>query len=142
MPEKNVKLLKDTLEFIKANPKLHDQGDWVQVDEDNLEACDTPMCFAGHAALLAGGTFDKELFAYNWEWDVDPNTGEHVDAYVAEDAIHVSTFAARKLGLSETESSYLFYGGRSGREIENAVNAFCNGYTVDFNENFYKKESN
>lgn len=142
MPEKNVQLLKDTLDWIKANPKLHDQGDWVQIDEDSLEACETPMCFAGHAALLAGGQFDKDKFAYDWDWNLDLETGEHV--YVDDDnenMVHVSTYASHKLGLNDTESSYLFYGGRSAQEIENAVNAFCDGYTVDFDDKFYKEEN-
>lgn len=137
---KNIKLLQDTLQFIKMNPQLHDQGDWVQVDEDNLETCDTPMCFAGHAALLSGGTFDKEIWEEEWDWNVDYDTGKHV-SYYAENGAHVSTFAADRLGLNEEERVYLFAGTRSGEELEEAVQKFSEGYTVDFDGNFVKEKN-
>lgn len=142
--EKNIKLLNETLAFIKANPALHNQGDWVEVDENNIEACDTPMCFAGHAALLSGATFDKEIYTEDWEWTVHPETGEHIsyddDMYNGGVGMHVSNYAARKLGLNSNEASYLFFASRSGEELEEAVHKFSEGYSVDEFGDFYKKE--
>lgn len=76
MAEKNLKLLRETLEFIKKNPARHNQGAWVAATDDDTgdvvnELCETSMCFAGHAALLAGGTFDIKVYAVDFEWNVD-----------------------------------------------------------------------
>lgn len=137
---KNVKLLNDTLDFIKSNPKLHHQGDWVEAGENEAEyqACDTTMCFAGHAALIAGGTFDKDIWFGEFEWEVNEETGKHTGYYEDDDLVHVSTFAASKLGLNDSERSYLFDSARTIQEIEEAVRLFGQGYTVDFYGNFFK----
>lgn len=42
---KNVKLLNETMDRIKANPQTHDQGVWAHFEE---ETCETFMCSAGH----------------------------------------------------------------------------------------------
>lgn len=137
--EKNVKLLQDTLDFIKTNPKNYNQGDWVEAGESADEVCETTMCFAGHAALLAGATFDKDIWFDEFEWQVDFETGKHGN-YYDDDLVHVSTYAASKLGLNANEHSYLFSSERSIQEIEQAVRLFSEGFTVDFNGDFYKKE--
>lgn len=48
MTTPNVPLLKRTLAHIKANPSGWNQDNW---------RCGTGMCFAGRAAILAGGTW-------------------------------------------------------------------------------------
>lgn len=141
--EKNIKLLNETLDFIKTNPKLHHQGDWVEAGQTEAEyqACETTMCFAGHAALLAGGTFDKTIWFDEFEWEVDEETGQH-KGYADDDdsLIHVSTFAAEKLGLNDDERCYLFDSSRTIQDIEKAVRLFGEGWTVSWNGDFYKKD--
>lgn len=158
---KNVKLLKDTLDWIKFNPKTHDQGNWGHYDE---EACETTMCFAGHAAILAGGTFNKDIYREEDEWHVDKETGKHVetqyreydddndtwdydDSDLVDGIVHVADFAARVLGLSDDERTYLFSGSRSLAEIEEAVEKFCDGYSYTWNRKtnewgFVKEDNN
>lgn len=153
MMEKNVELLNATMDWIKANPKLHDQGDWV---EPGNEACETTMCFAGHATILAGGTFDRKIYERDYDWTVDAETGQHQERRVyslgcgccdetVENQTHVANFAAKKLGLNPDEQAYLFHGGRSLEELEEAVKKFSEGYTVDWDWDdgvwkFLKKE--
>jgi hypothetical protein len=135
---KNVTLLNATMNLIKANPQLHDQGMWV-------DPCATTMCFAGHAAVLAGATFDKEIWANQEDWDVDPKTGQHVNPYEydgGEDEenwpIHVAEFAMNKLGLTWEERDYLFNQSRTREQLEQAVSKFSEGYSCDRHGNFFK----
>ena len=134
---KNIKLLQDTLAFIQANPDKHSQGDWV---DPATEACETTMCFAGHAAILAGGTFDRDIFGELWEWNVDQETGQHVraeddwDDGLPDGVVHVADFAQRKLGLTRDERAYLFAGNRSRGEIEEAVEKFSEGKSIEWND--------
>lgn len=138
--EKNTKLLNDTLAFIKANPKLHNQGDWIDPGEyeADYQPCSTTMCFAGHAAMLAGATFDKDIWFDEYGWDVDAETGKHTPFCDSENLIHVSSFAGRKLGLDDSERQYLFSASRSIQEIEEAVDMFSRGYSVTWDGEFYE----
>lgn len=158
---KNIQLLKDTMEWIKAHPEQHNQGVWGYTAK---EACSTFMCFAGHAAVLAGGTFDRKIFLEEDEWHVDAETGKHVpteyvdivdeygdpwDDELKEGIIHVAEFAAEKLGLDEDEKSYLFAGHRSRAELEEFVEKADQGYKLVWRKqesgyydyNFVKEEN-
>jgi hypothetical protein len=154
---KNVQLLNDTMNWIKAHPELHRQSDWVQPYDANGEACGTSMCFAGHAAMLAGATFDPEIFNKLEEWNVDAESGKHVDSteYYNEEmdeydlpdgTVHVSDFARDALGLNSDERAFLFAGHRSVQELEDAVDLLSNGYTYEYSATafdwIWKKEEN
>lgn len=144
MPNKNVPLLMATMAMIKVYPEKHDQGTWI-------DPCNTTMCYAGHAASIAGATFDPLIFLAEDVWMLDPQ-GVHVPEAEAYDGNFyendrtegynfVDEFARDKLGLSRYEADYLFHHSRSRKELENAVQKFCDGYTVDYDGEFYKKES-
>lgn len=134
---KNVTLLNATMNLIKANPILHDQRTWI-------DPCATTMCFAGHAAMLSGATFDKEIWEWEDEWYVDAATGKHVseDDELPDDEdhcpIHIAEFAMHKLGLTWAERDYLFNHNRTRQQLEQAVAKFSEGYTCDIHGNFFK----
>lgn len=142
MTEKNVPLLLATMALIKVFPEKHDQGTWVDPDP-----CGTTMCFAGHAAVISGATFDKEIFLNEDEWILDPE-GKHVSEDEAHDSNwdrkdgykYVGQFAADKLGLTLEEASYLFQHNRTREQLEDAVYKFAEGYTVSYDNQFYKAE--
>lgn len=121
--EKNIPLLKETMEQILKSPEAHHQGSWV-------DPCHSTMCFAGHAAMIAGATFDPKIYQEEDEWLVDSATGKHVRW--DEDAIsyrqHISEFAQEKLGLSDMEHGYLFSPLRTKEELQEAVLRFQEGY--------------
>jgi hypothetical protein len=138
---KNIQLLRETLEWIKAHPEEHYQGDWARLYNAKGEPCGTSMCFAGHATVLAGGTFDTKIFAKNEEWNVNSETGAHIDTteyYVEEwdeyelpdNVVHVSVFARDALGLTQEEQSYLFAGHRTLEELEEFVNKSADGWSL------------
>lgn len=140
MTDKNVPLLLATMALIKVFPEKHDQGSWV-------DPCNTTMCFAGHAAMIAGATFDRDIYDQEDEWILDPN-GKHVGDEQARDRHfnrkdgykYVEEFAADKLGLTPEESSYLFRHNRTREQLEDAVYKFAEGYTIDYDNQFYKPE--
>lgn len=144
---KNVALLNETMNWINLHPEQHNQGAWGEYNE---EACETTMCFAGHAAILAGGTFDTKVYMDEFEWNVNAKTGEHVASEwvqsdecpccseLAEGMTHVADFAAEKLGLSDDERTYLFSGTRTREELNEAVEKFSQGYTVGFDYRPYQ----
>lgn len=154
---KNLKLLRETMDWINVHPEQHNQGVWGDYDQ---ELCQTSFCFAGHATLLAGGTFDKNVYIEDQDWTVDSETGKHVqteyvdvlDEYgepfdddLKEGTEHVSDFAARKLGLSMEERTYLFSGARSKEELNEAIDMFEQGYSYTWDRDkgygFVKEES-
>lgn len=61
-------LLDLTLATIKYNPETWNQGNW---------RCNTGMCFAGHAVVLAGYKWAKGANHHNSEYVLDPEHGEH-----------------------------------------------------------------
>ncbi len=131
----NENLLKLTMLYIKTFPEKHDQGDWVN-------PCDSTMCFAGHAAVLAGATFKNKIYREEDEWLVDPITGKHKDWNYDGDRVYIQEFARKQLGLSMAESDYLFHQNRTKEQLEKAVEMLADGYTVDYYGNFTKKEEN
>ncbi len=82
----NVDLLKRTLDQIVKFPEKHSQDTWH---------CETTMCIAGHAAVLAGA---KLKGSYG-------NTELWHDGMV----VSASRFADEALGLTDFEYNYLFF---------------------------------
>ena len=119
----NKELLRTTMDFINANPQLHNQGDWI-------EPCNSTMCFAGHAAILAGATFDQKIWEMHEEWDVDATTGKHgifqdYNDPASMNLCHVSDFAQNKLGISFAEREYLFSPSRTREQLNRFVDDKC-----------------
>lgn len=130
MPEKNIKLLNLTMDFIKTTPVKHDQSTWVS-------PCGSTMCFAGHAAVLDGAQFNEKLFKEIGDWRIDTETKKHTRSW---ESISVSSYARKALGLDWDEADYLFEGGRTVEELEEAVRKFSAGMTVDSCGNFYNPD--
>lgn len=128
----NAPLLKLTMDYINLFPEKHDQGDWV-------DPCDSTMCFAGHAAILAGATFKKKIWDDEYEWMVDPETGKHA-RFGNDKREYIQYFAQRKLGLTTDEADYLFHHHRTREDLKKAVEMLSEGYTVNYYGNYTKKE--
>lgn len=128
----NAGLLKLTMDYINLFPEKHDQGDWV-------DPCNSTMCFAGHAAMLAGATFKEKIYKDEDEWMVEPETGKHRRWDFEGKRIYISEFARRKLELTSDESSYLFHQSRTWEQLQKAVEMLSEGYTVDYYGNYTKK---
>lgn len=98
----NVPLLRKTLEHIEAHP-----GEW---DQENYR-CGSAACFAGHAALLAGGEWDR------------PN--EPLDDYLAPSSDRPFETADERavsvLGLEQWQADRLFDGGNSLDDLRRIV---------------------
>lgn len=121
----NKELLQDTLDWIKAKPQEYAQNNWIQSAEES--PCGTRMCFAGHAAVLAGAENPdpKKHFIGDWFVKNDENKSylsqKTVGKYDAKDYMHVQVFATKALGLTAPEAAYLFGADRTVAEIEVAV---------------------
>lgn len=83
----NVDLLKRTLDQIVKFPEKHSQDTWH---------CETTMCIAGHAAVLAGAKL---------------KVGYHGNTELWHDGMFVSAsrFADEALDLTDFEYNYLFF---------------------------------
>lgn len=119
----NRELLKKTMAIVKYKPEQHDQHDWVMLDEES--PCGTTMCFAGHAAVLAGAEIPDPKKHRIENWYVGPN-GEYINAdqrfgYDAVYGLGVGEYAANALGLPSVEADYLFNPDREVEDIEVAV---------------------
>lgn len=130
----NAGLLKLTMDYINLFPEKHDQSDWV-------DPCESTMCFADHAAILAGATFKSKIWDNEGEWMVDPATGKHRSYDSANDKEYIQYFAQRKLDLTTPEADYLFHQSRTREELKKAVEMLSQGYTVDYYGNFTKRET-
>lgn len=128
----NAGLLKLTMDYINLFPEKHDQTDWV-------DPCNSTMCFAGHAAILAGATFKEKIWDDEEEWMVDLVTGDHKSWGYEGKRVYISEFARRKLDLSSDESAYLFHQTRTWEQLQKAVEMLSEGYTVDYYGNYTKK---
>jgi hypothetical protein len=111
-PKPNVELLKRTLAHIEAHP-----GEWDQ----KYYRCGTGTCFAGHAALLAGG-----------QWAFESDHDEHMVAddaddpmYVFDGEIHVSNRAERVLGLASPQADELFESYNSLDDLRRIIARLC-----------------
>lgn len=121
----NKELLKETLDIIKLKPSEYDQTSWVRVEEANV--CGTAMCFAGHAAILAGAEAPDPKKHYVADWYVNNSDKAYLnwqqyDAAEWGTATSVARFAQAALGLDYDQADYIFDGDRTVDEIEHAVN--------------------
>lgn len=110
--ERNVKLLRETMNHILANPENHNQDTWYSPGD---AMCKTTMCFAGHAAVLAGAQVpDPKLFDGDWYLKLDGSLSTHEEYMTSmyedteQQVLRVSKWAQRKLGLNSYEFEYLF----------------------------------
>lgn len=106
----NIELLEKTREAILANPKEHNQDDWISFGGavwEEPDACQTTMCTAGHAAYLSGAEVPNHYFYSNNGWRLTPEgklteSGNGLGVPVAE-------WAREKLGMNCDEEDYIFY---------------------------------
>lgn len=107
----NIPLLRRTLDHIRAHPEEWRQGYW---------RCGTTMCFAGHAAFLAGG---------EWFHPEDPMCSYMVaqpgEVTYLRGAVRVEDRARRVLGLTEGQADELFAGINTLGEIETLIDEIC-----------------
>lgn len=93
----NIELAEKTLEHLRHYPALHDQGNWLHIDQSTgiigfhaAFECGTAGCFAGWAALLNGAELSIGYDESGYNRAVRLPDGELVEDY-----------AARALGLGE-----------------------------------------
>lgn len=125
---RNLELLKATREFILKNPAKHDQADWIEVRE---EQCNTTMCFAGHAAVLAGAEQPRDFFS--WRVDEDGKLTEVVNGYRSGGML-IEDYAREKLGMTYAEAEWIFYCMDNStvlNRIDQLVEAWESGEDVD-----------
>jgi hypothetical protein len=85
----NIDLLKKTRDHILKFPDTHDQGLWH---------CDTAMCIAGHAAVLAGAELKQ-----------NPEFMNSVSMYVGDRMVAAEEYAKEQLDMGWQDATYLFY---------------------------------
>jgi len=83
-------LARQVLEFIKQNPDIHEQDDYI-VESEGQGFCGTKMCIAGTAAFLVNGCNPRAAL------QAKRKSGTSWDEYVGP-----------MLGLDLYEASYLF----------------------------------
>lgn len=141
MPELNIPLMRKVMETIEDQPELWDQSSWLNLmtrRKDNIPesmrhlytdtfiangvewACKTEGCFAGHAALLSGATFS---FDRNFPGDLRHADESEVITPEGEKRA-VDDYATEVLGLTHSQSSYLFYGGNSLTDLRRLVDSY------------------
>ena len=116
----NIPLIRKTLDFIREHPEKHNQKTWA-----TKTPCGTTMCFAGTAIWLSGGEFrfneygiadvvlqgqlsDEDFYREGVSWD-GRAFGD------------VTNTAENLLGLSRSESEYLFPQATSLEDLETYV---------------------
>lgn len=124
----NKELLKNTLDLINAKPETHDQSNWVLVEPSTV--CGTTMCFAGHAAVLAGVEIPDPKKHEVADWYVGKN-GEYLNWKQADKVDFsarrpVAEFARDALGLNSEQADYLFGPELDREDLEEAVNELLN----------------
>jgi len=103
-----------------------DERAWNQTDW----RCDTGRCWAGWAAVLAGGEFVYDVYENRYV-DIDHETGTggnrvaHATAVVVADGEtwHVADFAQHALGLGDRERATLFDGANTLADIDLVLTA-------------------
>ena len=114
----NVELLWVTLNHIKRNPDTWDQESW---------RCGSSACFAGHAALQAGGRWlDKDDMFSPWVVvDNDkiefPDELLRLNTLTMEKGVDAPIFAAEVLGLNQAEARNLFHFRNALADLERIV---------------------
>lgn len=103
----NVPLLRKVLEHIEAHPEEWDQGTW---------RCETAMCFAGHAADIAGAQWvgkGKYLLA---DPDIDPP-----EKIRSTGVTTASARAVQVLGITWEQANGLFVGSNTLDDLRRIV---------------------
>ncbi len=142
--------LRQTLDYIKANPQNWDQSAWAALvtpttrdadgdlvvcpfpDEGNGQQtiCGTAYCFAGHVTLNAGyrPIFNKEQAeivggqARTTAWQARNNFGE---------VVAIDHFAREWLDLTDEQARYLFHGQNTLEVLEHMVDNLGRGDYVN-----------
>lgn len=129
--ERNLPLLRKTMDFINEHPENHNQQTWVS-------PCGTQFCFAGHAAIIDGADFDPAKAGYGWYID---ESGKHITDFEADDFYeqgkpyrHVADHAQEILGLTSAEKMYLFASHRTKESLNEAVTLMEQGAEFDEDE--------
>lgn len=122
-PKPNLELLDRLEQTLIKNPGRHDQGWWMQGDDERdadgfLKVdCQTTLCAAGWAATLAGGKWVTS--AYLLATKDDPDYAVEYNSVMLvgsglprQDTDIISAYARAKhlLGLTEDEAWSMFYG--------------------------------
>lgn len=120
----NRELLKNTMALIKYKPETHNQSTWVTMDDSS--PCGTTMCFAGHAAVLAGAEIPDPTKHLVADWYIRKSDLAYLNYQAAagtsmSERKSVREFAKDNLGIIDMEANYLFDGDRTVEEIELAV---------------------
>lgn len=111
MTTPNVALLRQTLAYIEAHPEEWNQAHWH---------CGTAACFAGRAALLAGGNWVNDKSSCVVVAPDDPPS----DVFMVrggEGHVLVEDRAKRVLGLTEEQADRLFAGGNNLDDLRSRV---------------------
>jgi hypothetical protein len=95
----DIPLARKTFEFIEAHPEEWEQSEWI---------CETGMCYAGHAAHIAGADLAEPSFAAK-AWGPDG------------DGIHISDYAQTVLGLGDGEATRMFFSENSLADLRGMV---------------------
>jgi hypothetical protein len=103
----NVELLEKTLDHITKNPDEWNQAHW---------RCETGMCFAGHAAMLAGAKWLHPQF------DPDDAASAVVVAPNGERYL-AGTYATAALGLGPQQCLHLFNSDNTLADLRDEVHA-------------------
>lgn len=116
----NVELLERTLEYVIAHPDEHDQNTWRSV-----LSCGTTMCFAGHAATLAGGSW--VTIEDHWYGLIPEADDEYQWAYHGVPYVLVRKRAQRVLGLTDEQANALFLRADDLAKVKEVVHAIITG---------------
>jgi hypothetical protein len=111
----NVELLRATLEYVESHPDEWHQRHW---------RCDTAMCFAGHAAVLAGGVW-VDSYPYEDEYMVAEDADDDSFLQGPDGNIHVEYRAQRVLGLDAEQADRLFSSFNDLDQIRAIVAELC-----------------
>lgn len=127
----DAEMLHRTMDRVLAHPEEHEQGAW---------RCKTGCCFAGHAALEAGGVWLTDVYGRGVDWDhraymiaVPEDKLRHTELVrvaredgVVEEvrAIHVSARAGRVLGLDYHQRTRLFAGNNTPEMLKDLIGKF------------------
>jgi hypothetical protein len=116
MPEKNIPLIRKTLEHIEAHPDEHNQAVWAKKTE-----CGAQFCFAGWAVMLAE---EVEPFWVDFE-----ENGTLASYVITSDGLKASIMeeAQKLLGLTECERNLLFMESYTLDELRSSIRRVTGG---------------
>jgi hypothetical protein len=113
MPERNVELLEETMQYIKDHPELHRQGWWF-----TKQSCGTAACFAGWAVTLKG--YMPVFDVGDWRAEVVALPGDRRE-------FDTPYLAQQLLGLTLNERETLFEASNTSEMLELMVKDLVNG---------------